>query len=698
MPSGTDAIRERIADWLLAHAFEREQSDWDALRPRLVDLVTSIRTRFTQAVAKIEDSVGALADDAPEADVAAAMRLPLECLARDIVIDRAEAAGIDVAAEGKDALRDLVQARLDTPEPLYALVRLAVGAARPGDTTGTEAFSQAVTQSRNVSMSDPVKLDNFAFDESNLPAAFKEGDFRELYLKTVRQSLDMLGNDGPSYIAAVTGLMLVEGHHDPAARDFYRSVQRFYSELSGGADPENIEKIGNTNVYLPDGSRRIAVFQAAYEVIEEALAKNEKIYFQDFARAGRAVAANYTKRPPGSAGFPSMVRAIYDEATRGSAAGGNGGGGGIGRITLPPLTDPGSGAGSDTIRPDNIRAIATIYAAFQLERTLLFQGTDRVVDLWSAGLLSTPYSEALRPLDAWRWNAEDRLTEAARWAQYSRALGAQGGAPGPVEVNANTEFNSLLLRFISIVADFQNTLEIGNIVGGRASPNRGLLSSGEGCRKAGYDLAANMSLYGWAGTYFTAERLTRHIQDAIAILDLQEVRDAFGVATWTQVLERVAVREFGVNINVAKHLTLAEETRKILNLIADKSGVWAMSGNNPLFTLSPAIVAQGAQPAAVAGFGIAAGFPGDLSYAETLSLFRSVQYWVAVNAVDPETINEFRRHAEPAPAPSLPMIGAMPAVNGGGGAPGGPGNDQLKQMLMQGQMPSMDQLKSMVGL
>jgi hypothetical protein len=409
-----------------------------------------------------------------------------------------------------------------------------------------------------------------------------------------------------------------------------------------------------------------------------------------------------------------MVRTLFLSGVTGDVTG-DGGGGGIGRVELPPLNDP--GGRNDEIEPDNIRAVATIYVSYQLEQMHFFQVTDRVVELFMAGLLPIGYDEGARKLDTFYWANEDRLSEAARWSQFSRALGATGGQVSQ-DVNPNTDFNTLLLRIISSVSEFERQQSIGNLFDERGGGMRTLSLTGEYVRKAARDLAANVSLYGWAGSYFSAERLSRQISKAMDILQLNQVREAYGVSTPWQVIERVSQREFGTTVNVVKHRTLAEETRKILNLIADKNAIWGLSSDRPLFTLRPgaddgeeavttvldSVRDAGAWAApdaattiralrSVLGVSSPDSVPGDLSFDEIQMLFRAVQYWLAVNGVQDSTVDEYRQPTETVAAPSLPPLGGgVGATNGASGA----GISQLRNMVSQGQVPSMDQLRSLL--
>ncbi len=679
-----DEVKDRIVNWILRNGFDREEPRWDKIRPAVLRLVNGAYQRFGRSVQDMEKQIYEVPDDAPPEKLRAVMREPLTYIVRDAVLDAVKADSGSVDAEAPERLRKLIDSYFDQPRhlwPLFAVVRKSLALERSGDDDHFNEFYQTAAQEEAPAMADPVDIERFAFDTGSLPGRFSEPDYQKQFLLAVTRALEKLGNSGASYVAATTGLLLVEGQNDYTSPAFFKQVQRLYAELSGSADPSHTVPLNGSGseVFLPNGAQRIGIYQQAYASVVKLLDPDSgRIFFQDFARLGRKAAEAFKRRPPGSPGFDNMVRTLYLSGAAGESD--DGSGAGIGRVELPPLTD--ANGGSDEIEPDNIRAVATLYVGFQLEQMRFFQVTDRIVELFMAGLLPIGYDEGARKLDSYYWASEDRLSEAARWSQYSRALGASGGQVSQ-DVNPNIELNTLLLRFISSVSEFERQQSIGSLFDPRSGGARSLSMSAEYVRKAGRDLAANISLYGWAGTYFAAERLTRQIAKAMEILQLHQVLEAYGVNTPWQVIERVAQREFGTTVNVVKHRTLADETRKILNLIADKHAVWSLSSYRSLFTLNqtPTRSEQA----------------GDLSFEETQTLFRAVQYWLAVNGVTDSTVDEYRQPTETVAAPSLPPLGLNGAArNGVANGNGSAGIAELRNMISQGQMPSMDQLNALL--
>src|SRR5207344_2180500 len=96
-----------------------------------------------------------------------------------------------------------------------------------------------------------------------------------------------------------------------------------------------------------------------------------------------------------------------------------------GSFDLPPLTDQTTGGGADEIIPDHIRGVAVLYAGLQLEVLGLFKVVDRNVEIFMNGQLPVANDLGGNALNAYYWATPDRMSESARWMQYSRVLGAK---------------------------------------------------------------------------------------------------------------------------------------------------------------------------------------------------------------------------------------------------------------------------------
>jgi hypothetical protein len=196
------------------------------------------------------------------------------------------------------------------------------------------------------------------------------------------------------------------------------------------------------------------------------------------------------------------------------------------------------------IETDRVLSIGAIYASFQLEKAGVFAAADRIVDLEritgrTAEVAVAEYVAARRV----------RLTGRERAQLYCRALGV--GCADTHEAQANRDFDSLWMRFVSAVND---------AIEGAARQ--------EAIRKAGRDLAANLSLNGWGATQAAATQLQAQLAAALKLLSTEEIRSAFGARDAWQVIDAVGTSELGGAPNIARHRALAVSGLTILRWVA----------------------------------------------------------------------------------------------------------------------------------
>ncbi|MFA3916418.1 hypothetical protein [Ruegeria hyattellae] len=559
----------------------------------------------------------------------------------------------------------------------------------PGD-TGTEDKMFDPTPIR-----DEI-LEKLAFNPAGLPPSLRDSANQKIYVDAVVTSVALLGhgpNDGDDaavWSAATAALMLLDGHYNPQDSRFFAHAQKAVAELSGSAAESGtvaidshksgqVDDDGN-DLFIqmtapdPKQTQRIGYFVRAWKIIQRKLAKGDKAFFQSLAVATRKAVDTYSEH----LGDLTLLTPTVDAAYNGDvASGGSGGGGGVANVDLPPLNDP---AGyNDEIERENIRAVSTIYVGYQLEFAI--KACARILELFVAGLLPIPASDgSARVLDNLYWDQDDLLDEGARRSIYARVLGAPGGELA-FDIQPNTEFNTLLMRSVSAVAEYERQRSLVTQFDNAARGRRFQLTSGEFVRKAVRDFAANVSLRGWAGTAFTAERMARQIKQVMKVLGLPAVRTAFGVTTPWQVIERVSQREFGITVNTVLHRTLAVETQSIMSVIAENHTVWSQGAVTPLFSDTQAN-------------------EGDLSYADSVRLVNAAQHFRAVTGIGDGLIDEYSEPVETHAAPSLPDLGGMSGMGGMGGGAMPPvdmtGVNALRDLVNSGQTPSPDQILSML--
>lgn len=498
----------------------------------------------------------------------------------------------------------------------------------------------------------------YAFDPVQLPTELKTAANgpgpRHQYMEAVAEGVERLRGDadpnGGKVAAILAGLLLQNGQHDPKSSDFYATLVRRYADLVSPA--KTSRPIGDDSVPDSDQDLVLNAYVTALQGLTDLNRPPNHVFLQDVASAGKQLAENLDL----AGDTTSVARMLSAVVSAGDTSSG------LGRITLPLFMADDSGG--EEIVPDNIRTIGDIYGAFQLEQLKFFPAVERTVELFQAGLLPLPYDESSRRLDTYQtWVPTER-----RNMIFSRAL----GAPGPVDdlVPANQAFPDLLLRFVSSVHRAFTEVDVF----------RPYADMQEYARKSGRDLAANCSAYGWGGTHFAAEKLKHAIEDGRKVLQTSGLAAYYGVGSarpgveW-KVLEQIVARNFGETINTAKHLVLADQTRTILDILANNPGVWSTS-TNQLLTLDIPNGSGGTTPR-----------PGALNAAQSAQLRRACELWLAVNAYKDQQIEAATEPTE------MYFASPFPAPGDGGGR-GLNGSAQLREMVQRGQMPSMDDLRS----
>ncbi|MEQ9258880.1 MAG: hypothetical protein RIG84_07255 [Roseovarius sp.] len=603
--------------------------------------------------------------------------------ARAILLDSAGMGDAHDATIATHAFRSALQAQ--TIQPV------------PGPEPETDPDTITVTAPEDTMLPDPTDLrkkilEHAKFNLAGLPAALRNAEAQAIYLDAVIQGVTLLGHrpseeDTILWATAATGMLLVDGHYDCKDQRFFRHVQRAVAELSSSATEDSRVQIDSHGDDMqmfaphPEKTQKIAIFAKVMKLLSANKRKGEKIFLQSLAATARKMIDRYSDHEGDIDHLESMSNSAYDIHVSDSSGGG-GRGDGVANVDLPPLHDP--HGYQDEIEPNNIRAVSTIYVSYQLEFAIT--ACMRCVDLFTAGLLAINASDGnVREIDNLAWDREDFLDEAQRRSVQSRVLGAPGGELAFGQ-QPNSEFNTLLMRVVSAVSEFEREQNVLTHFDNASRGRRYQSTSGEFVRKAVRDFAANASLRGWAGTAFTAERLARQIKRVMMVLNLPALKNALGVTTGWQVCERIMQREYGVNVNTVLHRTLGVETQRIMGIIADNHTIWS-SGvtGRPLFSTDRE--------------------EGDLSLRETRELMVACQHFRAVNGVNDTMLSEYAEPEVLPATPSLPDFG-MGAMGGmGGGMQGGMGGmggidmaglNQLREMASSGQTPSPDQILALV--
>ncbi|HEY7036585.1 MAG TPA: hypothetical protein VH482_34975 [Thermomicrobiales bacterium] len=540
---------------------------------------------------------------------------------------------------------------------------------------------------------------NFAFDERGLPQALldKEKDdggekgkqlqekFKTTVAKELHDSFQIpeKPEEGTAEqqiaFAAVVGMLLLDEQFVVTAPGFTGAVKDEYLKY--------LDKM------LTYGGGAPTPLSVVHQQIVDILKRMKQgdpptIFYQELASVGRFVKQGEREVPYDHPTFPSQVRIADDNYVSAPP---------IESLALPPLTGD---DGVDTeVVPENIHAVALIYAARQLEGLRLFDVVDRITERFMNGQIPVGLDSGGRALDSYYWNADDRMNSGARAMHYARIFNVPG-ADVSTEVQPNTEFDTLWLRFLSSIVEFDRQQRVGSLFGIRdgSSNGFGAAATGEYVRKAGRDLAANLSLYGYGYSHFAARRLNSHIQEAISILSQPSIQRAYAATTPWQVVERVSLEEWHQAPNIERYRTMAESGKAIMDLIAKYARAWSRVSGLPLFA-DAAVATGGAIGAIFARAGGAA--TADIPPADQAELVRHSQNWLAVNGIKDDQVEQYSQPVESVSAPSIPYFGGLSpngSQNGTASRNGSGANtvDRLRQMVASGQTPTMDQLRELL--
>ncbi len=210
---------------------------------------------------------------------------------------------------------------------------------------------------------------------------------------------------------------------------------------------------------------------------------------------------------------------------------------------------------------ENVRAMQAILFAATLEELKLFQVRDKLLELFQQGMLPVVRGRAGDLLYRQMKKSVTRLSEFERRNLYARTLGFAGGESNG---STNRDFQMLWLRFTSAVSSFARQLRVDSLLRAEV-PAR---VHQEQVRKAGRDLAANLSLYGYGMAYFVATELQSEISEIIDVLSDSELRGSYGARDMWGVIDQIAALELGGARDSVRYRTMASASAVIVAWLA----------------------------------------------------------------------------------------------------------------------------------
>jgi hypothetical protein len=229
-------------------------------------------------------------------------------------------------------------------------------------------------------------------------------------------------------------------------------------------------------------------------------------------------------------------------------------------IMLPDLEES---TDVDIIK-ENLDGAQAIGFACSCEDMYMPQVVERIVELFRQGLLPLGRGKAGDYLFNYYKKSGERMTEGERRDLYMRVLGTPGGESSSTQ--PNREFKELWLRFVSAVSAFGRQLSVDRML----RSNIPVAVSQEQVRKAGRDLAANLSLHCFGIAYFAATELQTMIGEFRDLLSDPEIRGCFGAKDMWQVIDQVNANYLGGARNTQRYRTQARSYAVIVRWLANR--------------------------------------------------------------------------------------------------------------------------------
>ena len=226
-------------------------------------------------------------------------------------------------------------------------------------------------------------------------------------------------------------------------------------------------------------------------------------------------------------------------------------------ISLPEFDDA-----TDTVAvQENLFGAQAVAFAASCEDMNMPQVVEKIVDLFRTGLLPVSRGKAGDYLYAYLKKAGERMTQGERLDLYRQVLGRNEGDPN---TPANVEFKELWLRFVAAVSSFARQLSVDRIMRSQVP----IAVSQEQVRKAGRDLAANLSVHSFGIVRFAAAELQQTILEYRDLLSDAELRACFGARDMWQVMDQVNANYLGGPRNTHRHRTQARSSAVIIRWLA----------------------------------------------------------------------------------------------------------------------------------
>jgi hypothetical protein len=242
---------------------------------------------------------------------------------------------------------------------------------------------------------------------------------------------------------------------------------------------------------------------------------------------------------------------------------------GVGPEAVPTLGDaraaPPIPAYDDIVTPERIYAAADLYYIYQHEMIGVFRVTLKLQELFKAGVVRLSGGQGAYRLYRYDRRQVLRYTQRDRWQAYQRTFGYTAVPVAP-SAQPNRQFHGLFSQFNAEVARFFRDKRISEVIRERASdPSFGSIAI---VRRAGLDLRYNVKNFSYGHVNVLRTEAMQLLEEAMAILESDDIKQLFGAETAWDVIEDVLRRYFRESVNVSARNRMAIAGRDILRWLA----------------------------------------------------------------------------------------------------------------------------------
>lgn len=309
-----------------------------------------------------------------------------------------------------------------------------------------------------------------------------------------------------------------------------------------------------------------ALYSAVLEVMAEAPDVNESgvVKGRDWIAVTRTlVSRGITEHTPSLAG---LIRAAIEDRLSPS----NQNVTATAQIILPDLEKN----TAQEVQRVNLEAAQAIYFSAMMDEARLFDVVDKLAELFQIGAMPLERGASGEYLYRYIRSTPDRISPYERRNTYARIFGVAVGDPNSQGAQFRN-FDDLWLRFVSAVSDWFRKSQVESLF----ATNGRYVPSQEQVRKTGLDLAANLSLYCYGGTWFVASELQKNIAEYVDLLSSPEIKRLYGARDMWQVIDQVSVLEFGRPVNTIRARTMANAGATIIGWLEKKSDALSQPGS-----------------------------------------------------------------------------------------------------------------------